>query len=275
MNSNPAREAIQELALVVEWLAANLLPGTGKPWSAPVMTSEKRAERDLANREREAIEWSLESPMSRSVLIPLGESPAPMDLNVLDLLVRILCVADELADTVSDAAEVARLTSASSAFADPGPFLSRAAAFITACDPFEQKRIEQLCDDLTYEACSALGLVGDGQQLAVICPWCNGRTEHALLGGQRTMRVRVKLPAGQRSMVAKDPAKQMELLKNLEWLVVCEGLSCKPPSKDCGNEFRGRPAWLLKNEADHLAAALERASVMARKVEGVVAGLAS
>jgi hypothetical protein len=238
--TNAARGAIEELEQVVGWLGANLLPGTARPYSPPQMSDEKRAELNAIH--------IVEKRMYLTV--PLGESPAPMDLDAMDLLVEILCLADELADQVSDAAEVTRLESASSAFADPTPFLRRAAAFVTSCDTRDQDRIEERCDDLIYRAMGLLGLIGDGQILQVVCPWCAGRTSKHPTGGAKTLRVRIQLPVGKRSFVKVDP-------KDIAWYIVCESGTCDPPSKDCGERLRGRPAWPLKTDGDFLAQRIE------------------
>lgn len=258
---NAAREAIDELGQVTGWLACSLLPGTPKPWTAPLMSDEKLAARAMQDR-------TYRAAAAMSAMIPLGESPAPLDLTTLDLLVEILCLADEIADLCSDAAEVPRLAAASSWMADPAPFLARGAAFVAYLDKASQRRVEERCDDLTYRALGSLGLMGDGQVLAVVCPWCLGRTPQRPVGGARTLRVRAVLPAGERSLVKVDP-------DDIDWLIVCEGVACEPPSKDCGERHRGRPAWSLTREGEHLAKLLEKAAVVEAAVEIVVASLAS
>lgn len=259
--TNAAQDALNELAQIVGWLASTLLPGTAKPYSAPTMSDEKLAARAMQDR-------AFRQVASVNGMVPLGESPAPMDLGVLDLLVEILVAADGIADEVSDAAEMPRLAGAASWMADPTPYLRRAAAFVGVCTTADQARIEAQCDELIHAALGMLGLIGDGQQLAVLCPWCGGRSVSAPIGGALTMRVRVRLPAGKKSTVSVDPA-------DVEWFVVCEGLGCSPPSKDCGERLRGRPAWPLKTEADHLAKLLEKAAAVDDELDAIVAGLAS
>jgi hypothetical protein len=78
-----------------------------------------------------------------------------------------------------------------------------------------------------------LGLVYDGQQLEVVCPWCHGG-----LAGDRTWRVRT-LPGD-------------------ETAIVCESGLCEPPSKSVGTWWRGAPCWPMR-EWEWLAKQMESA----------------
>src|SRR5437879_4899275 len=93
------------------------LPGTARPWRQPELSPEQRAERDHAARierdERGA--WAL------------GESPAPVDVGVLDLLASLLMDADIVHEMVAQAAGVERLDPPTTAFADARPYLAFAA----------------------------------------------------------------------------------------------------------------------------------------------------
>jgi hypothetical protein len=239
-----ADDAVRDLQTAIEWLTAVLLPGTHKPYRPPSMTPDARAERDrLARLER----------LERSGIAP-GETPAPLDLDVADLLSEILSAADELADLVSDTARVARMPSAPSAFTDPEPYLIHVTDLLPACrkSPVVVRSVEVRCDELTRRAHETLGLLGDGQVLDVVCPWCDGRMADRPVGGVKTLRVRAQLPAG-RPMARVDPAE-------VRWLVVCESGTCSPEPADCGERVRGRPAWPLNTEGEWLAMRLERAS---------------
>lgn len=242
-----AQAAVRELRLAVEWLAASLLPGTGKPYRAPTMTAAARAERDLAAR--------LER-LERVGIAP-GEGTVPLDLDVADLLSEILATADELADLVCAAlSPVLMARPASSAFADPGPYLDlldRWLPLAAETRPSLARLVEGRCDGLTERTHHTLGLLGDGQTLDAICPWCQGRASDAPVGGAKTMRVRAQLPAGKVSVASVDPAE-------VRWFVVCEGVNCEPGTADCGHEVRGRPAWDLSVEAEWLADRLTRAA---------------
>jgi hypothetical protein len=110
-STGAARDAVRELLDVVGWLAAALLPGTTKPYRAPQMSADKRAEAD-ARAKLEKLE--------RSAIAP-GETPPPFDLDVADLLSEIMSVADELADRTCWAVLRPVPPPAPSAFADPGP----------------------------------------------------------------------------------------------------------------------------------------------------------
>src|SRR4051794_34388043 len=207
-----ANAAITELRHVLDWLAANLLPGTAKPYRTPQLSTEKRAERDAEAR--------LER-LERVGIAP-GESPVPLDLDVADLLAEIMATADDLADRVALAAWRPVGAPAGSAFADPSPCLDVIVAALPVAavrDPGLPGLIEGRCDGLIYRAHRLLGLLGDGQLLNAVCPWCGGRTSGAPVGGAKTMRVRAQLPPGRRSVTQVDP-------KDVRWFVVCESGLC-------------------------------------------------
>lgn len=239
-----ARDAIAELRTAIDWLTGSLLPGADHTYRPPSMSAVARAERDrLARLER----------LERSAIAP-GESPAPFDLDVADLLSEILAAADSMADLVSDTAKVARMPAAQSAFNDPEPYLIHVLDMLPACRrrPDVVRRIEERCDELVLRTHTTLGLLGDGQLLDVVCPWCDGRrSDDAPTGGAKTMRIRAQLPPG-KPMSKVDP-------KDVRWLVVCESGSCDPPQAECGERLRGRPAWPLKTEGEWLAMRFEAA----------------
>lgn len=244
--ADAAEAAVRELFNVTGWLAASLMPGTSKPYRAPQMSDEKRAEADaLARLERAEV-------INAGLL--LGETPPPFDLGVADLLSEVMTLADELAERTCLAVMRPLDPPAGSAFADPRPALRlvlRLLPVAVTADESLAGYAEGRCDSLTYRAHALLGLLGDGQMLAALCPWCGGRTGASPTGGARTLRVRAQLPDGQ-SMARVDP-------KDVRWFVVCEGL-CEPPTADCGARLRGRPAWPLSSEGEWLAQRLERAS---------------
>ena len=244
MTVKHALDAITELRTAIDWLVASLLPGTEQPYRPPSMSADARAERDrLARLER----------LERSNLAP-GETPAPLDLDIADLLAEILTFADTTAERVCWAVHRPVDEPPRSAFADPGPALRlitgnlRLAATVDSGLP---RFVEERCDELVTRAHTILGLLGDGQLLDVVCPWCGGRRDDAPVGGAKTMRVRAQLPPGQ-AMSKVDP-------KDVRWLVVCESGSCEPPPAECGERLRGRPAWPLKTEGEWLAMRLEAA----------------
>lgn len=270
-----AREAVAELLEIVGWLAVSLLPGTHKPYSPPQMSAEKRAEMDAADR----LHRQVSADGNRHTIMPLGESPAPMDLSVLDLLVDVLTMADHHDDLVSTAAGVEPLPSALSHFADPAPYLwhvdvhlARAGRCVEACalpggcghpSPADvAKTVHEACEALVFRARSMLGLVTDGQLLDALCPWCGGRTSKHPVGGARTLRVKM-LP-----VVNNATGTDEEIPA-----IVCEG-NCSAPTSDYGLVWRGHPAW-HSGEWDWLVKRIEKAAADAAKVDAVVAGLAS
>lgn len=249
-----------ELATTVDQLAANLLPGTARPWRAPQISAERRAELDRQDREDRlhiAQQGDLPAHLrGQGVVVPPGESDAPYDLDIADLLSDILVAGDLLADQAAGVVEAELRTwagawadqvpsmappPAQSAFADPSTHWSFVAALLEDVARLNPDLLEHIADTAAMHvrrAAPALGLITDGQLLAALCPWCDGKTSAAPVGGHRTLRVRT-LPGGL-------PA------------VVCEGGSCDPPEAECGARWRGLPAW-PEHEWTWLAARLHRA----------------
>jgi hypothetical protein len=221
-----ARAVIADL----EWIAAYWpdltearLPGTARPWRQPELSPEQRAERDHAARiER----------LERAGFA-LGESPAPVDVAILDLLASLLWDADTIHERVAQTAGIERLAPPSTAFADARPYLAYAAKHLPAVD--EEAVLDVIAGiarGMKVDIARALCLVYDGQRLDVICVWCAGRTELAPVGGEKTWRVR-ELPGG---LVA----------------IVCESGTCEPESRFVGTWWRGKPCWPV-SEWDWLA----------------------
>jgi hypothetical protein len=214
----------------LEWVIAywpdlteSRLPGTARPWRQPELSPEQRAERDHAAR----IERDERAGFA------LGESPAPVDVGVLDLLVDIIWDADDIAAKVADEIMCPRLPPPSTAYADARPYLDFAARHFDEAGgmyllPSVAKQARAMVDAIARALC----LVYDGQRLDVICIWCEGRTELAPVGGERTWRVR-ELPG---QLIA----------------IVCESGTCEPESRYVGTWWRGKPCWPV-SEWDWLA----------------------
>ncbi len=200
--------------------------GTSRPWQQPAdLDAGQRAERDAAARVERA---------ERDVSA-IGEHPAPLHLDVHDLLTDLLSTADDLAERVAQAAGVERLPPALSAMADPEPYLRHAAAHLAAAvevDGELGRYVETRAADLRYAVAAMLGEFAHGQTLKGHCPFCGGGTER-----RYTLRVREY---------------------EHEAVVVCESGTCEPSEADCGIWVRGNPAWSLQREGAWLADRIER-----------------
>ncbi len=215
------------------WLADHVtditdarLKGTQRPWQQPA---------DLTPTQAEARDVQAASERADRSVLSIGEHPAPLHLDVLDLLVDLLATADDLAERVAQAAGVERLPPAASAMADPTPYLRHAAEHLAAAVMYDQQlghHVEAEAVRLRYDVAKALGEFVYGQRLLALCPWCRGGAEQGF-----TLRVRE---------VHGHPA------------VVCESGTCEPPEADCGNWHRGLPAWPLDTEGAWLADRIER-----------------
>lgn len=207
-------------------LADARLRGSARPWQQPAdLNPEQREQRDEHARAERA---------DRNHHA-LAEAPAPLHLDVLDLLVDLLATADDLAERVAQAAGVDRLGPAASHTADPEPYLRHAAGHLVMAyeaDPQLARYVEEEAGRLRYEVAKALGEFVYGQRLMAICPWCHG-------GMMRSYTWRVREVQG-------------------EAAVVCESGVCQPPEADCGTWHRGNPAWPLSREGSWLADRVER-----------------
>lgn len=196
-------------------LLESRIRGTARPWREPTTSPETRAQADAAARAER---------LERSDVAP-GEHPAPMHVDVLDVIVDLVITADDLAQRVAQAAGVDRPAPAAGAFADPRPHLRHIRAWWTAATIADDKlhaHAEHHLRRLAEDVALALRIVRDGQILQALCPWCGGRTEHQPTGGARTLRVH-ETPGG--------------------WLIVCNGVNCQPQEAECGKRWRGKPAW--------------------------------
>lgn len=248
------RQLLTDLLAVADWLAASLLPGTGRSWQPPAHYEDRRTpqQREQARLERE-----------QRIDIAPGETPAPFDLDVMDLLSELLAEADLLSVKVTEHAEAhlrtwagawartipsQRLPDASSALADPAPYLHLADELLEhVTDPDVVEHVADRCRHLVDRAAQTLGLVMDGQLLDAHCPWCTGRTARHPEGGRRTLRVRVG---------PVEPNPQADEPGQEPWLpgrpvIVCEGGRCDP-GVNSGQRWRGLPAWDLLNEGEWL-----------------------
>lgn len=223
---------LDEAAALVIGLAHLREPDVRRPWREPTLTEERRAELDYAARIERA---------ERNEVAP-GEHPDACRADVLDALSAVLERAEDLAHHLSRAAYCPALPAAMRD-ADPRPYLARAAAClpVAASGPGGAEIAAWAAGEaarIVAAMSAALALVVDGQQLRAICPWCDGRTEMAPLGGERTWRVRM-LPG--------------DLV-----VIVCESGQCAPPVGSVTTWWRGRPAWSI-GSWDWLAAQVERA----------------
>lgn len=218
-----------EVVADLEWVAeywpdlvdARLPMATKRPWRQTTLTAEARAARDAQAR--------LER-FDRTAL-SFGESPAPVDVEILTTALDILVRADDLAAAVAEHLGLPVLPPPRPGELDAWPYLAYAAAHLTTdlaewAAPIARRMYEQTA--------SALAMIYDGQTLDVVCPWCQN---------EAVWRVQ-ELPGG---IVA----------------IVCHGV-CEPPLNEVGTWWGGRPVWPITDWArlaKHIQAAEERGRI--------------
>ncbi|WP_433465720.1 hypothetical protein [Spirillospora sp. CA-128828] len=227
-------------------LVATRLPDVVRPYQPPTITPEQRAELDYEAR-LERAERVGEAP---------GEHIDAARPDVLDLLFELIDTAEDLAAHVSRAAWLPVLPPPAGVLADARPFLERTARYLPAAAVGWANGDElvwwvaRTARQMLVQAGRALALTHDGQRLDAVCPWCQGRTETAPVGGAKTWRVR-DLLAAQRC--EHDQIERLTCVRCPQLIaIVCESGTCEPPSKDVGTWWRGRPAWPIE-EWDWLA----------------------
>ncbi|MFI6534169.1 hypothetical protein ACIBHY_17040 [Nonomuraea sp. NPDC050547] len=210
--------------LIAYWpdlLDARLPMATPRPWQQSEVSPEVRAERDaIARQER----------FERSNL-SFGESPAPVDVSVLQAALDVLVRADDLAAELTEWSVCPPPAPPALGQLDARPYLYAIRAALLAehhdynGEPGPWAALAEPTLTRMYEAVArCLAMLYTGQTVRVICPWCHGvDTEHPA-GGAWTWRV-VELPGQQ---VA----------------IVCMGV-CEPPLRDVGTWWGGQPCWPL------------------------------
>jgi hypothetical protein len=162
----------------------------------------------------------------------LGAIPAPIHLDILDAMARIVMDADMLHERIAQTVGHPRLEHASSALADPRPFLRYVEVLLPEAfevDPEAADDARETAGRMRSTILAKLGEVFDGQELDAICPFCVGRT-FSKPAGERTLRVRLV------------PSRIVD--GEQEFVVVCENeVGCKPFSAECDMWVKGRPAW--------------------------------
>ncbi len=207
----PTYADVAWLALHCDDLADARHRGTPRAWiEPPKWQADKRAEADaLASAERRE-----KSPMAP------GEHPAPLHVDVLDVMVDVLAIADDLAEQTAQLVGVERLPPAPSAVASAEPYLRLILTHLAAVAEADEGLLEEIAlqaGRLRREVTAAIGdNVGSGQRMS--CPWCRGGPER------------------DRTLVLRDSGHG-------EALIVCESGVCEPGDDNVGAWHRGLPAW--------------------------------
>ncbi|MGA5764493.1 hypothetical protein [Nonomuraea bangladeshensis] len=152
-----------------------------------------------------------------------GESPAPLDVDVLQTILDVVVHADDLAAELGPAALCPILAPPALGQLDARPWLTYALARLLELPDEWSEWAWPTVQRVQERAARALGMIYHGQTVKVICPWCEGRTDEQPVGGVHTWRVEV-LPGNQIA-------------------IVCHGTNCNPPANLVGTWLWGKPCW--------------------------------
>jgi hypothetical protein len=209
--------------------------GTARPWRES--HGQETAEQAEQRAAQAAAEHADRNPLA------IGEHPAPVHVDTLDLLVDLLCTADDIAERVAQAAGVDRMPYPASSFASAEPYLRHAAAWlkvaVEALPPLLDYVSEQV-ERIKPMVEAALRERLDGQRVPGLCPWCAGGTAR-----RQTLSVRLVKPTPELDPI---PA------------AVCESGVCEPPEPDVGLWHGRRPAWPIDTEGDWLKKRIRHAA---------------
>ena len=195
-------------------IEARLPMATRRPWQQAELSTEARQLRDFEAR----IDWATRNPLA------LGESPAPLDIAILQTALDVLVAADDLAAALGPECVCPILAPPGPGQLDARPWLRYAHARLDELGEAWQDWAAPKAHRMYEQVARALAMLYTGQTIRVICPWCEGRTPEQPVGGAYTWTV-VTLPGDQIA-------------------IVCSGV-CEPPPRDVGTWWRGQPCWPL------------------------------
>ncbi|QBI97739.1 hypothetical protein SEA_DOGFISH_50 [Gordonia phage Dogfish] len=233
------RRDLSYLADVWPYLVALQVPGTRKRW----------AQNDIRHRGVALTANQLEAMGWKGV-----PRPAAADVNVLTVIADIERVTSrialELLHTLPPYNSRVFRPDHSPA-RDPRPWLrlidqrldQAHAKTIDDPDPIVIWA-ERILGQTPADAARMIGDVRSGQDLAGICPWCDGLTPAGT--GEATMRIHY--PDEMDLTKPLDPDAPMSAAdRNRPGpLIVCHGVNCTPPEHDCGTRWHGHPAWNMR-----------------------------
>lgn len=192
-----------------EQLMETRLPGTPRPWKQPELSREQREEMDRQAR-IEKIEHGA---------FVLGESEAPLNLDVLDKAGRITTTVQSLAYRMAQELrhDAMAVLAARAHYTGPQALIGYLAAHVLETSEETQERVRRTTQRIRAIMANHFAEVFDGQRLKTDCPWCH----------KPKMFIRMIGPEHDRIPI-----------------IACESGVCDPPSADCGpKRIRGNPFW--------------------------------
>lgn len=208
----------------------------------PLATKPLRQTRTISKEEivlRDAaaqIERYFRNPLS------WGESPAPVDVNVLQILFDVVVHADDLAAELGPVTLCPILAPPGLGELDARPWLRYSLARLQELPEEWAEYAWPLIERIHQRAAHALAMLYHGQTVKVVCPWCQGRTDEDPVGGAHTWKV--------------------EVLPNNHVAIICHGVNCNPPAEHVGTWLWGKPCWPIttwERLAKHVIPEPERA----------------
>lgn len=250
--TNAVRRVLEQIDYLEEAWPQLVTLGVAASTRRHHLPSRRRRSREAIERAQRTAQLEAAERRRPGWVPALSHPSAPVDVTMLDLLTRVVEVAENLAEVVTQTAGVDRPRHVESALEDPRPRLRTARAWLTAAQEVNADIVPWAGRQLlpvVREAAEALGEIVDGQLLDALCPWCGGRTERRPMGGERTLVVQ----AGPMAVTTQQSGQSRPEPGEVGWpRIVCHGLNCTPPASACGAQVDGQPAW-PEREWDWLA----------------------
>ena len=189
----------------------------------PLTTKPLRQTRTISREEKDLRDAAAHMERYFRNNLAWGESPAPVDVDILQTLLDVMVYADDLAAELGPEVLCPILAPPTLGQLDARPWLSYALARLWELPDEWSEWVWPRVERIYTRTAGALAEIYHGQVVKVVCPWCTGRTEEDPVGGAHTWKV--------------------EVLPNNQVAIICHGVNCNPPADQVGTWLWGKPCW--------------------------------
>lgn len=193
----------------------------------PLTTKPLRQTRTITREEKELRDGQASIERYFRNILAWGESPAPVDVDILQTVLDVVVQADDLAAELGPEMLCPILAAPGLGQLDARPWLRYSLARLLELPDEQAEEWAEyawpLVERIYQRAARALAEIYHGQVVKVVCPWCDGRTEEQPVGGSFTWVV--------------------EVLPNNEVAIICHGVNCNPPVEHVATWLWGKPCW--------------------------------
>lgn len=189
----------------------------------PLTTKPLRQTRTITGEEKDLLDAAEHLERYFRNNLSWGESPAPVDVDILQVLLDVVVHADDLAAELGPPVCCPILAPPALGVLDARPWLSYSLARLHELDDDWSAYVWPVVEKIYKRTAAALAEIYTGQTVKIVCPWCSGRTVEQPVGGAHTW--------------------QVEVLPNNQVAIICHGTNCNPPADMVGTWLWGKPCW--------------------------------